>query len=216
MKVFLGEQECIAEEVRSLLAKGAIAPVSEGEQGECFLSSIFTVPKKDGGRHPIINLKSLNKFIPHYHFKMEGIQSMEDIILPNDYMIKLDLKDAFLAIPVHPSCQRYLCFRWEDQWSPTYLRSKGIRIMIFLDDLLVMAQSREDLIQHRSLILDFLKNLGFLVNYPKSVLVPTQEIIFLGFCVNTVTLRLLLPREKVSQAVREAQNLIQQKESSAR
>ena len=41
---------------------------------------------KDGGRRPIINLKSLNKFIVHHHFKMEGIQSLKDIVLQGDYM----------------------------------------------------------------------------------------------------------------------------------
>ena len=98
----------------------------------------------------------------------------------------------------------------------TFLRAQGIRLVIYLDDLLVLAQSRERLIQYRSLILDLFENLGFLINYPKSVLTPTQEIIFLGFWVSTVTLHLLLLKEKVTQAVREAQNLIREGTTSAR
>ena len=155
-------------------------------------------------------------------------------------MIKLDLEDAFFSVPVHPSCQKYLCFRWEDRTfqftcmpfglssAPriftkilrpviTYLRSQGIRLVIYLDDLLVLAQSKEDLLQYRNLILDLLENPGSpRETYPKSVLTPTQEITFLGFCVNTLTLHLFLPREKVTQAVREAQNLIQEGTASAR
>ena len=29
--------------------------------------------KKDGGNRPCINLKTLNKFIPYKHFRMEGL-----------------------------------------------------------------------------------------------------------------------------------------------
>lgn len=45
-----------------------------------FLSSIFPVPQKDGGHRPIINLKKLNDFIPHTHFKMEGIHMLKDLL----------------------------------------------------------------------------------------------------------------------------------------
>ena len=103
MRVSSEERACISEETRVLLEKGAIVQVPQDEVAQCFLSSVFTVPKKGGGRCPIINLKSLNKFIPHHHFKMESIQSLKDIILRGDYMIKLDLKDAFFSVPIHPS-----------------------------------------------------------------------------------------------------------------
>ena len=45
---------------------------------EGFLSSIFLVPKKGGGHSPIINLKRLNEFVSHHHFKMEGIHMLKD------------------------------------------------------------------------------------------------------------------------------------------
>ena len=115
LRVAQEEHRCISEEVQTLLEKGAIRLVPKGMEGQCFLSSVFTVPKKDGGRRPIINLKSLNKFIPHHHFKMEGIHSLRDIVLQGDFMIKLDLKDAFFSVPVHHSFQKYLGFKWEDR-----------------------------------------------------------------------------------------------------
>ena len=46
---------------------------------------------------------------------MEGIQSLRDIILKNDYALKLDLKDTYLAVPVHKQDQKYLAFKWENQ-----------------------------------------------------------------------------------------------------
>jgi len=75
----------------------------------------FTFPKKGGEHCPIINLKASNRFIPHVHFKVEGIQSLRELILQGDFMIKLDLKDAYSSIPIHTIHQRFLGFMWEGQ-----------------------------------------------------------------------------------------------------
>ena len=37
---------------------------------------------KDGGNHPVINLKNLNKFIPYEHFKMEGLLCLKFLLRP--------------------------------------------------------------------------------------------------------------------------------------
>ena len=38
-----------------------------------FHSTLFLVPKKDGGQRLVINLKALNEFVTVPNFKMEGI-----------------------------------------------------------------------------------------------------------------------------------------------
>jgi len=63
------ETSLISQEVKAMLGKGAIQKVTNVE-GQ-FLSNLFLVPKKDGGNRPVINLKSLNSFIPYLHFKMK-------------------------------------------------------------------------------------------------------------------------------------------------
>ncbi len=56
----------------------------------------------------------------------------------------------------------------------------------------------QDLLKDQVMGLVFLlENLGFVINYPKSHLEPTQEIEFLGFVVNSQTMELKLPREKL-------------------
>ena len=49
-----------------------------------------------------------------------------------------------------------------------FLREKGVRCVIYLDDILLMEQSREVLRQHTALAVSLLESLGFLINYPKS------------------------------------------------
>ena len=54
-------------------------------QGQ-FLSNLFLVEKKDGGKHPVINLKNLNKFIPYEHFKMEGLHCLKLLLEQDDWL----------------------------------------------------------------------------------------------------------------------------------
>ena len=91
------EQAQITREVAELLLKGAIQEAQL--LPESFVSQIFLVKKKDGGQRPVVNLKCLNQFMRVEHFKMEGLHLLPDLIQPGDWMIKLDLKDAYLRFP---------------------------------------------------------------------------------------------------------------------
>ena len=102
------EKQCISVEVGKLLGKGAIRRVSLDPNQ--FLSNLFTIPKKGGELCPVINLKPLNSFVEYHHFKMEGLSSLLDLIRPNDHMITMDLKDAYLSVPIHADHSKYLRF----------------------------------------------------------------------------------------------------------
>ena len=77
-----------------------------------FISPIFLVPKKDGGSRPVINLKTLNSHIVYQHFKMEGLHLLKYIIQEKDFMIKIDLKDAYFCVPMSQQYQPFLRFIW--------------------------------------------------------------------------------------------------------
>jgi len=228
----LEHQTLIDQEVQELLSKNAVHYVNQTcpeEPG--FVSSIFVVPKKGGGHRPVVNLKPLNQFIPYEHFKMESILMLKDLITKGDYMIKIDLKNAYLTVPVGESHQKFLRFRWRDTllefsclpfglasaprvftkllkpvWS--VLRQRGVRLIAYLDDVLVMASTRDLAKQHANFVLTLLESLGFVVNYVKSVLEPSKQIEFLGFHINTETLCISLPRDKVRKIRTVCQKLI--------
>ncbi len=72
-----------------------------------------------------------------------------------------------------------------------------------------MAES-QDLLRDQVMGLVFLlENLGFVINYPKSQLEPTQEIEFLGFVVNSQTMELKLPGEKLKKIRSEAKKMLE-------
>ncbi len=75
-----------------------------------FLLNPVPSAEKDGRKRPVINLKVLNQYVQTYHFKMEGLQALKDLIKPGDWLAKVDLKDAYFAIPIDPSYRKYLRF----------------------------------------------------------------------------------------------------------
>ncbi len=95
--------------VNDLLSKGVI------HETECssneFCNRLFLVPKPNGEWRPILNVKKLNQFVVPEKFKMERVADAVLLIEPGDFMITIDLTDAYLAIPIAKSMFRFCTFR---------------------------------------------------------------------------------------------------------
>ena len=168
-----------------------------------YLSTIFVRQKREMNKfRQIINLKHLNTHMPYRYFKMEGMKDVIDLLNQGVYMIKIDLKDAYWHIPIHPSSQKNLRFRWKEKLYEmlvlvfgvgpdtrifpkllkvplTILRRLMIVIVAYLDDLII-EKKMKGAIRARDTVLFLLQSLGFTINLEKSVLQPTQEVEFLG------------------------------------
>ena len=70
----------------------------------------------------------------------------------------------------------------------------GIRLLT-LDDILIMADSLERTAEHTEIVIRFLESLGFMIKKRKSILKPTQTILFVGFIVNLLRMLLLFPEK---------------------
>ena len=44
---------------------------------------------------------------------MKSIRTVKGLLMPRDWLVKLDLKDAYLTVSIHKSHQKFLSFRWE-------------------------------------------------------------------------------------------------------
>ena len=96
----------------------------------------------------------------------------------------------------------------------TTLRSMGLSTIMYIDDILIMAES-EILAKEHTVGLIHLENLGFVIKYLKSQLTPTQGIEFLGFVINSNTMELKLPGEKIKKIRAETRRLANQTEPKA-
>ena len=97
-----------------------------------------------------------------------------------------------------------------------YLRERGIRLIIYLDDILIMCHSLIEAQQHRDLVIRLLESLGFIVNLEKSVLDPSQIMEYLGMVVNSINMSLSLPELKVSHITTLCQEVLSKPKVSLR
>ena len=87
------------------------------------------------------------------------------------------------------------------------LRELGVRLIVYIDDILIIAETPQLLKDHTMDLIYLLENLGFIIGCKKCVLEPTQLIDFLGFMVDSVRQELRLPAEKIKKIRPEARKL---------
>ncbi len=120
-----------------------------------------------------------------------------------DWFFSLDLKDAYFHIQIAPQHRRFLWFAFVGvayqytvllfglslaprtftkcmDTALSRLRQTGIHILNYLGDWLILAQSEDEFLSHRSGLLSHLECLGLWVNFAKIALSPSQRISFLG------------------------------------
>ena len=181
------------QELQNLLQKGAVEPAP---QSPGFYSRLFLVKKASGSWRPIIDLSTLNGFITSSRFHMETPRSVLNSIRPGDWMISLDLQDAYLQVPVHHDSRRYLRFVVDEKtfqfrvlcfglttapqvftriMAPVsaILHRHGVRMLRYLDDWLILASSKIACLQSRDRLLSVCTEPGIQVNLTKSSLVPS-------------------------------------------
>ncbi len=68
------------------------------------------------------------------------------------------------------------------------LRLQGIRILNYIDDWLILAQSKQLAVRHRDVVLTHMKDLGLRLKTKKSVLPPVQRTTYLGVVWDSTTM----------------------------
>ena len=228
VKAAAAHHPVIQKEVDELLAKRAIEPSSCGAG---FHSSVFLEPKCTGGLCPILNLKHFNHFMYIASFKMPTLKNVWQLIQQGDYAFSIDLQDAYLHVPIVKHHCQFLHFVWHNvpyQWkvlsfglatAPRVFASltkpilflchhKGLHIVIYLDDILVLICSKWTGKRAYLFLCSLYVCLGLHINFSKSDLCLSQSCTFLGLCWDTVSMSVSLPPNKLADIQQLALSLL--------
>ena len=199
----------LGEVTQALISKGAVELALLPSPG--FYSRLFVVWKTSGSWRPVIDLSTLNRFVDVSHFRMETIQSVLLSVRQGDWMASIDLKEAYLQVPIHPESHQFLrfvahgrtyqftalCFGLSTApqvfsrgvMTPVsaILHSWGIRMHRYLDDWLVQSSSREALLRDLQVVLTLCRELGIVINPEKSNLESSQVVQYLGVVIDAQT-----------------------------
>lgn len=172
-----------------------------------------------------------NKFLKQRQVRFESIETVRLMLQPGDFMTSIDLKSAYQHLRIHPAHRRFFGFTALGQhwvframpfglsiapWAFTrlmravmaYLRQFGVRIAIYLDDMIVMAQTAAVAALHTRLVCELLQTLGFVLNMTKSVLLPVTTIRHLGLNIDSRRWRLFLPHDKLLAIAKDARRVV--------
>ncbi|XP_050958021.1 uncharacterized protein LOC127159160 [Labeo rohita] len=174
----------LCAEFAVLLAKDAIEPVPPAEMKLGFYSPYFIVPKKNAIdlKDAYFHVSIFPRHRPFLRFAFEG-RAYQYKVLP-------------FGLALSPRVFTKLA---EGALAPVWER--GIRILNYLDDWLIIAHSRDLLCEHRDLVLQHLSLLGLQVNCEKSKLSPVQSISFFGMELDSVNMMARLTEECVQSVL---------------
>ena len=169
-----------------------------------FQSRLFTVPKRDSTEERLIlDLSCLNGYIHCPTFKMLTLKDISAILPPGYWTVSLDLKDGFWHVNIFHKLRPYLGFRYRGQLyqframpfglnlAPLtftkliahmvkVLAEEGIWCLPFLDDLLILAPSKEECLAHLQRAIQILEDFGWVINEKKSRKQPQKIFTWLG------------------------------------
>ena len=105
------------------------------------------------------------------------MNSLLDYLSGSEFLTAIEIKDAFFTSHRHSDC---LLGFWSVPRDFTNVMkrfvwavcNKGIRLVIYLDDIIVVSSSREFSAEETTTVIHILESLGFIVNKEKSQLVP--------------------------------------------
>ena len=223
------EMRAVDEEIEKFREKDIVEEV-QPELGQV-LSNLFVRPKKDGGFRVILDLTWVNLHVEYKHFKMTSLQTALNMMRRDCWMGSIDLKDAYYSVPVVEHHRKFLRFKWNGRLfqfkvmpnglacaprfftkilSPVFskLREGGLEGFPYIDDSFVVSDTEERCTEALKELGQVLTKLGFVVHPVKSVFIPTKQLVFLGFILDSESFKVYLVEDKEDKFIRAARELL--------
>lgn len=170
-----------------------------------YCAQVLFIPKQDGRKRMCVDLRPLNQRIYQQKYPFSIIDDQLDSLYGKKYFTKLDLKDGFHQIPIHPESTKYFSFATHNgqyeymklpfgfseapaEFQKRILNTfqdmiRASKLLIYIDDLLIATENAEENIIILQEVLMTLKKYGLELNISKC-LFPKREIEYLGYLVS--------------------------------
>ena len=178
-----------------------------------------------------------------WHQKFSTVDNAASLMTQGCFFAKVDLRSAYRSVKISSHSQKVTGFKWTFGNQEVYLKDtclpfggklspgifhritqavkrmmarKGFNLLIvYLDDFLIMSESKEACAQALNCLIQLLRKLGFAIHWGK-VVDPTNKITFLGIELDSIAMALRLPEEKLQCFREELQSFLQMRRATKR
>jgi hypothetical protein len=231
----------VSTEVSALVAGGFVACVADDE---VWVVNPLTVSTNDSGKHRLIlDLRYVNEYLVIESFRFEDVRTVLAYYTASKASLSVaatfDLKAGYHHCSIWPAHQKFLGFAWCGRsyvftvlpfgLSPSgfiftkllrpvvsWVRAQGVRLVMFLDDGIVLASTEDELLRSTTIVRYALSQAGWVVNIEKSVWTASSRVSWLGVVFDLAAGRISISVKRIDKLVACIRGLLEQRRVSAR
>ena len=232
-KSALNNDKFVQNAINELLVEGKIEEISR----KPYIINPLTVAENKSKKRLVLDLRHVNPFVWKEHMKFEDWRVAIDYVTRDTMFVDFDLSSGYHHIDIHEDCKKYLGFKWNFEGKDRYFqftvlpfglstagyifsktlrciikhwRGLGIKIIMFLDDGLILSNDFDEMILFRNIVRRDLIDSGLVSNEEKSHWEPSYLVTWLGVSLNSQEGVLYIPERRVN-SLREALKIMTKK-----
>ena len=207
----------VSQALADMLVDGSIREVASPPT---VCSPLLVVQGRSGKKRLVINLRYINRFLLKVKFKYEDIRTGLMFFEKGDFLCTFDLKSGYHHVDIHVDSQQFLGCQWEGKFYVftvlpfglstacyvftklvrplvAFWRSKSIRVVVYIDDGIIVAQNFEKALWCSKVVQESLEAAGFVTSPDKCHWDPQHTGQWLGFNLDLGKGKISIPQEKI-------------------
>ena len=222
--------EFVEEEISKLLDKGCICETADKP---AVINPLTVAFNKKGKPRLVLDCRCINKYLVTFKYKYEDIKTARAMFEKGTYMFTFDIRSAYHHISIFQEHRHFLGFAWGNKYYVfnvlpfglataghifskvlrvliKYWRSKGYKIITFLDDGIGGDKYFESALNKSLYIKESIVKFGFLLAEEKCEWIPKLQASWLGYFINMSEGRFFIVENRIQRIERSIDSMIDQ------